>query len=63
MPGDTDKSERYLRWAAANERRAASADGEELKTMFLRIASQYRELAQIADPGKSGGPNRKSASV
>jgi hypothetical protein len=44
---DTDKLKRYLRWAAANERRAASADDEELKTMFLRIAAQYRELAQI----------------
>ena len=46
-----DKSRRYLRWAAANEGRAASAYNEELKTLFLRIAAQYRDLAeQIDDP-------------
>jgi len=51
MAGDTDKSRRYLRWAAANEGRAASAYNEELKTLFLRIAAQYRDLAeQIDDP-------------
>jgi hypothetical protein len=51
MAGDTDKSRRYLRWAAANEGRAASANNEELKTLFLRIAAQYRDLAeQIDDP-------------
>jgi hypothetical protein len=48
---ETDKSRRYLRWAAANERRAAHAYHEELKTLFLRIAAQYRDLAeQIDDP-------------
>ena len=53
MPGDTDKSERYLRWAAANERRAASADGEEFKTVLLGVAAEYRDLAlQIEDPKK-----------
>jgi hypothetical protein len=51
MAGETDKSRRYLRWAAANEQRAASAYNEELKTLFLRIAAQYRDLAeQIDDP-------------
>jgi hypothetical protein len=38
MAGETDKSKRYLRWAAANEQRAASAYNGELKTLFLRIA-------------------------
>jgi hypothetical protein len=51
MAGETDKSRRYLRWAAANEGRAASTNDEELKTLFLRIAAQYRDLAeQIDDP-------------
>ena len=51
MAGHTEKSKRYLRWAAANERRAASAYGQEFKTMLLRVAAQYRELAlQIDDP-------------
>jgi hypothetical protein len=51
MAGDTDKSRRYLQLAAANERRGASADGEKLKTLFFRIAAQYRDLAeQIDDP-------------
>jgi hypothetical protein len=47
---DIDKSREYLRYAAANERRAACAHDEGLKTMFLRVAAQYRELAQINDP-------------
>src|SRR5258705_4865508 len=34
-----------LRWAAANERRAASADGEEFKTVLLGVAAEYRDLA------------------
>jgi hypothetical protein len=51
MAGETDKSRRYLRWAAANEGRAASPYDPELKTLFLRIAAQYRDLAeQIDDP-------------
>jgi hypothetical protein len=51
MAGETDKSRRYLRWGVANEERAASASDEELKTLFLRIAAQYRDLAeQIDDP-------------
>jgi hypothetical protein len=53
MAGDRDKSKRYLRWAAANEGRAASAYDEELKTLFLGIAAQYRDLAeQIDDPAQ-----------
>jgi len=40
-----------LRWAAANEQRAASAYNVELKTLFLQIAAQYRDLAeQLDDP-------------
>jgi hypothetical protein len=62
MARETDKSRRYLRWAAANEQRAASAYNEELKTLFLRIAAQYRDLAeQIDDPeqwaGQTLGPH------
>ena len=49
MAGDTDKSRQYLQLAAANERRAASADGEKLKTLFLRMAAQYRDLAELPD--------------
>ena len=42
-----------MRWAAAHERRAASADGEEFKTVLLRVAAEYRDLAlQIEDPKK-----------
>ena len=47
---DIDKSREYLRYAAANERRATCAHDEGLKAMFLRVAAQYRELAQINDP-------------
>jgi hypothetical protein len=51
MAGKTDKSRRYLRWAAANEGRAANAYNGEFKTLFLRIAAQYRDFAeQIDDP-------------
>lgn len=51
MAGGTDKSRRYLHWAAVNERRAASAYDEELKALLLGIAAQYRDLAlQIDDP-------------
>jgi hypothetical protein len=49
MAGYTDKSRRYLRWAAANERRAASAHGREFKTMLLWVAAQYRDLAEQTD--------------
>ena len=46
-----DKARRYLRWAALNDRRAAEAYNGDLKTLFLQIAAQYRDLAeQIADP-------------
>jgi hypothetical protein len=49
-----DKSKRYLRWAAANEGRAASTYNEEFKTLFLQLAAQYRDLAeQIDDPERS----------
>jgi hypothetical protein len=47
---DIDKSRKYLRYATANERRAARTNDEGLKAMFLRVATQYRELAQINDP-------------
>ena len=51
MAGKKDKARRYLRWAALNERRAAEAYNGDLKTLFLQIAAQYRDLAeQIADP-------------
>ncbi len=48
---DKDKARRYLRWATLNERRAAEAYNGDLKTLFLQIAAQYRDLAgQTADP-------------
>ena len=51
MARKKDKARRYLRWAALNERRAAEAYNGDLKTLFLQIAAQYRDLAeQIADP-------------
>ena len=51
MTEETNKSNRYLRWAAANEQPAASVYNEELKTLFLGIAAQYRDLAeQLDDP-------------
>jgi hypothetical protein len=51
MAGKKDKARRYLRWAALNDRRAAEAYNGDLKTLFLQIAAQYRDLAeQIADP-------------
>jgi hypothetical protein len=47
----TDKSRDFLRFAAASERRAASHHDKGLKKLFLRIASEYRDLAlQIKDP-------------
>jgi hypothetical protein len=51
VAGKKDKARRYLRWAALNDRRAAEAYNGDLKTLFLQIAAQYRNLAeQIADP-------------
>jgi len=37
-----------LRWAAANEGRAASTYDEELKALFLRIAAQYRAVPRFS---------------
>ena len=57
---DIDKSREYLRYAAANERRATCAHDEGLKAMFLRVAAQYRELAQINDPaGEVAGQTKR----
>ena len=40
-----------MRWAVLNERRAAEAYNADLKTLFLEIAAQYRDLAeQMAYP-------------
>jgi hypothetical protein len=51
VAGKKDKARRYLRWAALNDRRAAEAYNGDLKTLFLQIAAQYRDLAQqIAYP-------------
>jgi hypothetical protein len=51
MALDPDKSRRYLRWAVENDKRAGSTVDPELKTMFRRIAAQYRDLAsQIENP-------------
>ena len=51
MPGSTEKSKRYLWLAIENERRAATTSHRALKSLFLGLASEYRELAQqIDDP-------------
>jgi hypothetical protein len=53
MANGTDKAREYLSFAAVSERRAASTHHEGLKTLFLQIAAQYRDLAlQIEDPEK-----------
>jgi hypothetical protein len=58
---DTDKSMRCLCWVAANERRAASRHDEEFKTLLLRIAAQYHDLAlQIDDPAQWRAPSTSS---
>jgi hypothetical protein len=61
MSGYTEKSRRYLRWAAANERRAASAHGQEFKTMLLRVAAQYRDLAEQTDNPETWRAKRTAA--
>ena len=60
MPGYTDKSRRYLRWAAANERRAASAHGQDFKVLLRRIAAQYRELAEQSDDPEAWRAKRRA---
>jgi hypothetical protein len=53
MANKAEKSREYFRFAAASEGRAASTHHEGLKTLFLKIAAQYRDLAlQIDDPEK-----------
>ena len=53
MPGYTDKSRRYLRLADEQTHRAEAALGPHVRTMFLALARQYRELAgQIDDPAR-----------
>jgi hypothetical protein len=54
MAGQTDKSRRYLRLAAANEGRAANTYNKELKTLFLRICCAVPRL---------GRANRRSRAV
>ena len=49
MEGSTEKSRKYLRLAAANEKRASETGNTELKRIFLELASGYRELAEIID--------------
>jgi hypothetical protein len=52
MAEETNKSKRYLRWAAANEQRAASVYNEELKAPRLgRAARRSRAMA-----GQTQGP-------
>ncbi len=61
MTGYTDKSRRYLRWAAANERRAASAHGQDFKVLLRSIAAQYRELAEQSDDPVAWRAKRRAA--
>jgi hypothetical protein len=49
VEGSTEKSRKYLRLAAANEKRASETGNTELKRIFLELASGYRELAEIID--------------
>ena len=49
MEGSTEKSKKYLQFAAANEKRASETGNTELKRIFLELASEYRELAEIID--------------
>jgi hypothetical protein len=49
MPGHTDKSQEYLRYAVEHEARAANATDPKLKTTFLQIAREYRKLAGQLD--------------
>jgi hypothetical protein len=51
MAWDTDKSRRYLRLAAENDKRAAATENARLKALFSKMAVQYRDLAdQMDDP-------------
>jgi hypothetical protein len=55
MPGSTEKSKRYLWLARENERRATGTSHPPLKALFLKLASEYRHLAeQIDDPVQWG---------
>jgi hypothetical protein len=67
MPTSTEKSREYLRMAAENDQRASKTENPELKAIFLEIASEFRELAElINDPEQwrarliaSGTPKQK----
>jgi len=62
MPGYTDKSQRYLRLAVENYKRAGAAESPELKAKFSEIAAHYRDLAlQIDDPARWRASLVKSA--
>jgi hypothetical protein len=53
MPGSTEKSKEYLRLAAESDKRASETENQELRPLFLELASEYRELAElIDDPGR-----------
>jgi hypothetical protein len=49
MPGYTDKSREYLRYAVQHEARAIGADNPKLSKIFLQIANEYRKLARQLD--------------
>ena len=66
MAGYSEKSRRYLRWAATNERRANSTRSEDFRRMLLNVAAQYRELAREVDNPetvKRNGTGRLRANI
>jgi hypothetical protein len=58
----TEKSREYSRLAAENDKRAAETANPELKAIFLELASEYRDLAElIEDPEQWRARLRDSA--
>jgi hypothetical protein len=49
MLAKTEKARRYMYLASENERRASETSYPPLKVFFLKLASEYRGLAQQID--------------
>jgi hypothetical protein len=49
MPANMEKASRYLWLASENERRASETSRPPLKVLFLKLASEYRSMAQQMD--------------
>src|SRR5262245_35640106 len=53
MLGNMEKAQRYLWLASQNDRRASETSHPPLKALFLKLASEYRNMAQqIDDPAR-----------